>query len=588
MQVRKKLFLFTVFALFLQVQLTGCLPGASSLSAGRPDVEVETGESTEGEDENEFFSCLDNQLYDVAVNECVEVCPSTTEAVSRGDSDFDERLNDFLVNDIENIPSVTDEIQSEIRSKIEINRDFCFAIKRPSNKISIKEGFCACRDGKPDILGDCVSFCNGKTTTTEAKLYAEAVLDPDVQSNSKFGNLHNWCNSDIGDGLAAPSCVLRAESLTTSLELTVQTFPNSNRFETNISTLPFDQTFIFRLVEKGSGSNAQTRAKQLMRIQQEDNNNNFIETPLQITSVNQYDCYSLVPDPNLTTSQNLFANQITKQHYYFPSNEQPLPLPPDLDTVYCHDIQQFPGSDSAIYPRLNVIPGHLAMWDKRDIRFVDSDSNGQRDINDLLTQKITEEYNISYSFDNIFTALPLPLMPEIDNQTAQVTGNWVESNTGFFMTPFTNFSTGEIFCPTRDHYNSNDPVFRVMKEVVGVDTEAVYFALSEKTTINLSDGQKRLFSTFVAIRESTLKKIWFYFDNGQHLEHNSVTAFQRPIHFYWPPNPSAPFQKNADQKLYTVGTSEEVSSQFTTFDDGSITSKIEPRDKRFGCIPVID
>lgn len=585
---KKKLILFSFLFLFLQVQLTGCLPGAGSLSSGRPDVEVETGEST-GEDDNaEFFSCLDGELYDVAVNACVEICPDTTEPVTDRDADFQERLNDFLNNDLEKIPNLTSEVEAEIRAKIPINRDFCFAIKRPSSKISIKEGFCSCRNGKPDILGDCVSFCNGKTNSNEAKLYGEAVLDPELVSDSKYGNLHNWCNANIGDGLAAPSCVFRAESLNRSLDLTIQTFANSNRFEVNISTLPFDENFIFRVVEKGSGSNAQTRAKQLMRIQQEDNNNQFIETPLQITSVNQYDCYSLVLDPNLSTQDNLFANLVTKQHYYFPSNEQPLPLPPDLETVYCHDIQQFPGSDNAIYPRLNVIPGHLALWDKRDIRFVDSDSNGQRDINDLLTRKIQEEYNVTYSYNNIFSALPLPFMPQIDRETAQVTGVAVENNTGFFMTPFTNFSTGEIFCPTRDHYNSSDPVFRVMKEVVGVDTEAVYFALSETTTIVISDGNKKLFSTFVAIRESTLKKIWFYFDNGQHLEHNSVTAFQRPIRFYWPPNFDAPFQKNADQKLYTVGTSEEVSNQFTEFDKGEITDRVEPRDKRFGCIPVID
>lgn len=583
---KKKFILLSLLYLFFQLQIIGCLPGANSLSKGRPDIEVEPGESTGDEEDSEFFSCLDEELYDIAVNACVESCPDTTEAVSFLDSDFQERLNDFLLNDLNKIPNLTDEAEAEIRAKVPINRDFCFAIKRPSNKISIKEGFCSCIKSRPDILGDCVSFCNGKANTNDARLYGEVSLDPELQSDSRYGNLNNWCNANIGDGLAAPSCVFRATSLNRSVDLTIQTFANSNRFEVNISTLPFDENFIFRIVEKGSGSNAQTNGKQLMRIQQDDNSEQFLNSPLQITSVNQYDCYSLVLDPNLSTIDNIFANVITKQHYYFPSNEQPLPLPPDMDTVYCHDIQQFPGSDNAIYPRLNVIPGHLAFWDKRDIRFVDTNSNGQRDINDLLNQKIQEEYNVSYSYDNIFSPLPLPFMPQIDRESAQRNGD-IENNTGFFMTPFTTVN-GEVFCPTRDNYNSNDPVFKVMKEVVGVDTEAVYFALSETTTIELGDGQKRLFSTFLAIRETTLKKIWFYFDNGQHLEHNSVTAFQRPIRFYWPPNFDAPFQKNSDQKLYTVGTSDEIRSQFTEFDDGSISDRIEPRDKRFGCIPVID
>lgn len=579
--------LLLISAVLFQLLLTGCLPGASSLSNGRPDVEVQEGEST-GEDEEETFdSCAEEQFYDAAVNECVDICPDTTEPVTDSDSDFNDRKTDFINNDLENVDGLTDDIQIEILEKLELNRNFCFAIKRPDNKINIDEGFCACRNGVPDILGDCTSFCSGKDNTTEAKLFGTVTLDPELVADSKYGNLHNWCTANIGDGLAAPSCVLRAKSTSSETDLNITTFSNSNRFEVNISTLPFDQTFVFRLVEKGSGSNAQTRAKQLMRVQPEDTENQFIETPLKIQSINQYDCYSVQPKTDSTDPTAIFSEAITEQHYYYPSNEEPLPLGPGIDTIFCHDIQQFPGNDSAIYPRLNLIPGHFALWDKTDLRFSDSDANGKRDINDLLEQKITDEFGISFEY-NIFSNLPLPLMPNVSTN-GTVDSTPTQSNTGFYMTPFTNFSTGEIFCPTRDHYNSNDPVFQVMKEVIGVDTEAIYLALSEATALEDGNGGTQLVTTFIAIRETTLKKIWFYFDNGQHFEHNSVTAQRKPIRFYWPPNYAAPFQRNADQKLYTVGTSEEVTSNFQSFDDGSeISTTITPLDKRFGCVPVIE
>lgn len=578
--------LILIFALCVQSLLTGCLPGASSLSKGRPDVDVQDSDSDGGEVDTSFDPCADEQFYDAAVNECVDICPDTTEPVLASDADFNDRLIDFQNNDIELVDGLTDDVRSEILEKLTLNRSFCFAIKRPDNKINIDEGFCACRNGIPDILGDCVSFCSGKTNSQTAQLYGTVTLDPELVADSKYGNLHNWCTGNIGDGRPAPSCVLRAQSANTTTDLNVSTFSGSNRFEVNISTLPFDETFIFRLVEKGSGSNAQTRGKQLMRIQPEEDNQ-FIETPLKIQSINQYDCYSVQPKTDTTDPSAIFFEAVTEQHYYFPSNEQPLPLAPGIDTIFCHDIQQFPGNDNAIYPRLNLIPGHFALWDKTDLRFIDSDANGKRDINDLLEQKIQEEYNTNFEF-NIFSNLPLPLMPNISN-TGQADSTPLQSNTGFYMTPFTNFQTGEIFCPTRNHYNSNDPVFRVMKEVIGVDTEAIYLALSEATSIEDPNGGVQVVTTFIAIRETELKRIWFYFDNGQHFEHNSVTAQRKPIRFYWPPNYAAPFQRNADQKLYTIGTSEEVSSQFRNFDDGStISTTITPLDKRFGCIPVID
>lgn len=572
------------FLSFLILSLNSCITDVGSFDSRRPDIDVEESEE-QGETEVEL-SCGFEQKYDAFLGlACVDECPATTFEINSFAQNFSEKMNDYLNNDLPGF-DLPPEDEQTVRDTIEANRDFCLGVKRPTGKIAINEGFCACRDGIPDILGDCAAFCAGKDPKPEATLYGEATLEASVIFDDDLPDLHSWCTANIDDGRAAPSCVLRAKSANRELDITITTFSGSNKFEANISTLPFDETFVYRLVEKGSGSNAQTKAKQLRRIQPEDPNNAFIETPLRIQSVNQYDCFAVVPKIDQNDPGTIFSEAILEQHYYFPSNEAPPPLAPDTNTIFCHDIQQHPADDSAIFPRLNLIPGHFAIWDKTDLRFFDTNSNGKRDINDILELKIQEEYDQTFTYD-IFFNLPLPLVPDVQDSSGS--SQPLSSNTGFYMRPFTNFRTGETFCPTREHYNSNDPTFRVMKEIIGVDTEAIYLALREPESIPSSDGTTTTVTSFIAIREAVLKQIWFYFDNGQHLEHNDVTATRHPIRFYWPPNFDAPFQKNADQKLYTIGTSEEVQSGGTVFDDGSqISSQIPAPDKRFGCIPVID
>jgi hypothetical protein len=89
------------------------------------------------------------------------------------------------------------------------------------------------------------------------------------------------------------------------------------------------------------------------------------------------------------------------------------------------------------------------------------------------------------------------------------------------MTPWINPTTKKGYCPTQSDYNSpvSNPVFKVLREVVGVDTEAFYYGVHAPE--QLMDRAGNRYSTpevRMLIRESLLKRIWFYLDNGRPTE----------------------------------------------------------------------
>ena len=96
---------------------------------------------------------------------------------------------------------------------------------------------------------------------------------------------------------------------------------------------------------------------------------------------------------------------------------------------------------------------------------------------------------------------------------------------GYFMIPFINTTTGEGFCPKQENYNGNDPLFRVLKDYIGVDTEGVYLAERESLAVTNDSGiPEEARQDILIIRETLLKKIWFYYENNQHLEPDEITS----------------------------------------------------------------
>ena len=75
------------------------------------------------------------------------------------------------------------------------------------------------------------------------------------------------------------------------------------------------------------------------------------------------------------------------------------------------------------------------------------------------------------------------------------------------MSPFIDTATGQGFCPDQDRYNGSDPLFRVLKEYIGVDTEGVYIGEREASaTVNENGEVVRADTDIIFIRESLLKK----------------------------------------------------------------------------------
>ncbi|MGB0453466.1 MAG: hypothetical protein ACPGJV_07100 [Bacteriovoracaceae bacterium] len=577
--------------LLMGLGLASCLAGIDSGGPGRPSIELGEGtENSESDQDPDDGTCFESN-YDLLNFECATSCPDFTEQVDTTSTSGENKVNDYISTYLTPDTSLTSTEKSDILQDVAKNRDICLPIKRPTNKIEIDEGFCACKDGRHDSLGDCQSFCASKPSSATSTLYGTVTLDPEVEANPDFGNLHNWCTRTIQDGGSSPSCKLQATRDGTTQEFQIRTISGSNSFTADITTLlPYNKPFIFRIVETGSGSNAQTEAKQITRYDYpEDNDGNTLpETQLAFTAISQYNCITALIG-TVQNSTDITTADIIERYYYFPGVETPPALPPEVLSVFCHDIQKYPRNDNVSYPRLNLIPGHFGLWDKKDLRFLDYDKNGKRDINDILERKLSEEYSVSASL-NLFQPITLPLVPSISID-GSASGNQVEGISGYYMQAFTNISQGGTpFCPTEEHYNSNDPTFRVMKDIIGGDTEGIYFALREpKTFVFPQTNQLEIINdVLMVIRESQLKKIWFYFDNGQHVEHNNITSTQRDIHFYWPPDPVNPFTKKSTQSLFTIRTIKEIRNGGTAPVSSAIGTDITAADRRFGCIPVID
>jgi hypothetical protein len=160
---------------------------------------------------------------------------------------------------------------------------------------------------------------------------------------------------------------------------------------------------------------------------------------------------------------------------------------------------------------------------------------------------------------------------------------------GFFMQPWVNSQTGTGFCPGQIHYNGSDPVFRVMKEHIGVDTEGIFLAEREALVIANPDGTKATAPPDVMIiRENLLKKIWFYFENGRHFVPDDFSAANKTIMYYWPPDIQNPYTRKSTQYIYTVRSPENIGQAANTGGSGSGPSQsVKPPDKRFGCVPSL-
>lgn len=508
------------------------------------------------------------QSYRIQDATCLSSCPAD---ITHAASDVEKTTTIASVN---SDSALSDEQKTEVIENINAATQICLegsGIVRPDNAIFIKKDFCSCVGGKRDIVNNCDQFCAG-TSDAAATLYGSVTLGPDVELNEQLGNLSNWCTVEINEE-TGPSCVLEVFDGTNTEQLAINIPAGSNTFTVNIaSLLPLQKTWVAKIKEVGSGSGASSNNFQIYRIPQDDGSTT-VNTPLKILPSSMYTC--LFRD-GTQGNDNTFENA-ARVHYFYASNATPPPMPANNTFDICHDVNTYGTIDSPLYPRLEVIPQHMALWDFSDIRFADANADGNPDINKLIQDRLQTEYGETRTI-GLFGLLPWQNYP-----LAQT-----NPNLGFIMQAFIDPQSGRGFCPGQEEYNGarGDNLFRVLKEIVGVDTEGLFMSEREPIVIPNGDGTFDLApNDYMMLREGLLKKIWFYYENDQHFVPDEITSSSKTIHFYWPPDTVNPYVKKSSQKTYTIRAPEDLGQGGAT---SGLNTSIRPPDKRFACIPSLD
>ncbi len=516
-------------------------------------------------------------IYAVPYENCTATCQtgthiSTLEELSKIKQDL-VAAGTSIVNNI---------AANTLLTRVNGSANICVAdvIKdvRPTNAISIKNDFCSCINGKADILSDCDTTCSLKPVTAEPFLYVNTTVGPEIALNTKLGNLYNWCTVQLSSDDTTPQCIVTATDGNTTITLPPNLSAGSNSFNVNVTSLAKNRTWIIKINEYKTGSNAQSREFQIRRKDQPTDQS--LIGPLKVTPINQYTCvtYGGTVDP----SGNVIRANYTRLLYYYAANEMPAPiLPPGGNSqslVVCHDEQLHPGKDSVEYDRLELIPGAMAFFDKSDIRFTAKAENaGKLTINKILEERLLSEYQISTTGSGISLFYPLnfPNRPASDGVTAQT------SLLGYIMIPFTNADTGRAYCPTSTHFNGNQPLLNLLGEYMS-ETEGLFLAEKEGEMV-LKNGTYVPVYGMMLTRESTLLNYGFYVQNGLKIRADANSLNTKTIYFYWPLSTTADALTQGNRKLFTIRTFDTLNGQTQT----TAPTTERTSDKRIGCIPKI-
>lgn len=501
--------------------------------------------------------------FDISSRSCLNDCPEGTLVAT--ETEIEEAKTQLEELGLE------DATLSEIIANMDSAPEVCVLntrVFRPDNEVFIESGFCACQAGKPASINDCAAFCQTKTQAN-ITLFGKVQVGPNIQFNDELGNLEGWCNNEISQStFTGPACQLEVFDGDSTQFLNMNIAGNS--FNVALDTLNKEKTYVARIRETQSGSNVSSNPFQFY-LKDFDDSDPTPEGPLKIMPVSQYTCIFLARQNEPVESFTEYA----RRHFYFASANKPPSLPPNEELTKCHDYQQHGQPDSPLYDRLELIPQHFAVWDQSDIRFNDGDVDGIIDINEEVTQEFRDRSGNANAELNLFSLFQWPNIPNIPNFKDIVT-----ANLGFIMIPFVDANNrGE--CPTQEDYISDNTIYQIVGEKVGVDTEGIFMAESEPYL----DANGSSIIDIIMIRENELKQVWFYFENEQHFVPDPVTAASKTIHFYWPLDTNAPYIRKSDQIIYTVRFPDQIGKNGV---QTGIVEGVRPPDKRFGCIPAID
>lgn len=446
---------------------------------------------------------------------------------------------------------------------------------RPSNAIFFKDDFCICKDKKAVSANNCATFCSTKSTSGKEVFYANFTTTADI-SQSGLGSVYGWCTQIINPETetANPKCLLKAKAEgegEISIDVSIPT--NANSLTAFVQdSLSYNKTYILTLVEETSGA----KSNSIQLIKYSTDVPIPVVGPLKVAPISQYSCLWLaqrVTEGNV----DIYNDGAYRTHfYYLPS------LPPDPITamnVVCHDIRTYGLVDDREIPRFENIPGVINLWDANDPRFYNNNGTGSdKDVNDIIIQKAAHYGGTIPAGTQFFQALP-PITSTSQNQ--QAGNNSTTIPLGYFMSPWIDQTTFKSYCLNSTHYNSNNPLFKAMRDVIEVDTEGLYVGYASEIvgTSTISD--------YIFIRETDLKAVWFYKENGQHKIPTDANVANVAVYFYYPIDKNEPRVKKSSQRIYQVKGQRELSAMSTTPNanpDGTNTV-FPPHDRKVACIP---
>jgi hypothetical protein len=472
-------------------------------------------------------------------------------------------------------------------------------ITRPTGAIKFKSDYCICNATKPVSYGNCATFCSTKNVTVDT-LYANFTVTEAI-SLSGLGNVGAWCKTPLSTDTAQPNCVVKAKD-DDGNEINLQNLSiavGSNSLTAEAQNLSADKTYVLTLVEEISA--AKSDSVQVIKFTTATGPSTL--GPLKQQLVNQYTClartYSTVTTTTGSASTTTYYyNNAYRLHFYFTPRYMPASV--NAGNLFCHDTVTYGTTDdSATIPRLELIEGIYNLWDTSDPRFFDNNGNNIDDVNDMIFDKTRNFGGTIPTGTKFFANFKWPGAPTLSTDAGNSNSSSTTSATqtiGWYMAPWIDTTTYKSYCLTNTQYNSSNPLFQAMRDVLQVETEGLYVgekaAETVVTTVNGVATTTTGYKDYILIREADLKVVWFYMKNGTPTAPTEDNVANNSVYFYYPLNKASPFVKSSTQKMYQVKGAAELNSTSSTTTTSTATatssgssSSYPPHDRKIGCIP---
>ncbi|MCM2349197.1 MAG: hypothetical protein NDI69_04195 [Bacteriovoracaceae bacterium] len=458
---------------------------------------------------------------------------------------------------------------------------------RPTGAVFWKTDFCACKDSKPVSYGNCSATCAGRNTGGAETLFANFRVTEAI-SLGGLGNMYAWCKVNLPGDEQNPECEIEARDEQGNISYIEVIIPaNSNSLQANIQDkLSYDKAYVLTLVEKSTGA----KSDSIQFVKYSSELPLPVLGPLKNIPISQYTCL-IRPAEYDSNTNDAYYNTAYRQHFYFMPRLPPDPLPPGTDGIVCHDIFNplYGMVDDPLYPRLETIPGIFNLWDDTDPRFYDNNGNGALDVNDAIVQK-TKNFGGSIPADSkFFTPFVWQMAPAIEDEDGSTDSEAsAPKSLGYYMAPWIDQTSFKSYCLSSTHYNSDNALYKAMRDIIGVDTEGIYVGEKAAESISGTDGTIAGLKDLILIRETDLKAVWFYLSSGVPTAPTEDNVANHAVYFYYPLNKASPFVKTSTQRIYRVRSAQELNGSSggssSTSPDGSL-STFPPHDRKIGCVP---